>query len=73
VKGEPEGDEDEEDTFDNYGCRSPYWGKDREELRFESQAHYLRRYRLLTKAEKAHLERHTELLEPVPGARIRDR
>ena len=67
VDGEPEGDEDEEDAFDNYGCRSPYWGTDREELRFESQAHYLRRHGLLLKSELAHLRAHPELLEPVKG------
>jgi hypothetical protein len=68
VRDEPEADEDaEEDASLFFGVRSPYWGTNREELRFESQAHYLRRYGLLTKAERAHLERHPELLEPVTG------
>jgi hypothetical protein len=68
VREEPEADEDaEEDASLRFGIRSPYWGRSREELTFESQAHYLRRYRLLTKAERAYLERHPELLEPVKG------
>ena len=68
VRGEPEADDDgEEEASDYFGVRSPYWGTNRSELHFESQAHYLRRYGLLTKAERAHLERHPELLEPVNG------
>lgn len=68
VPNEPEADEDAEDDARAYfGVRSPYWGKNRDELHFEAQAHYLRRYGLLTKAELAHLDRHPELLEPVTG------
>lgn len=79
VSSPPRGTEDEEDPTEpddeegyeegrsNFGIRSPYWGRDREELLFESQAHFLRRYGLLTKWEKAHLARHPELLEPVTG------
>lgn len=79
VSAPPRGTEDEEDPTEpdddhgneegcrNFGIRSPYWGRDREELLFESQAHFLRRYGLLTKGEKAHLARHPELLEPVTG------
>lgn len=70
VKGEPEADDC--DGSDNYGCESPYLGFQAERLHFESQAHYLRRYGLLTKAERAYLEKHPELLEPVPGHRVRD-
>lgn len=68
VRNEAEPDDDaEEDACFHFGVRSPYWGKTRDELHFESQAHYLRRYGLLTKLELAYLERHPELLEPVTG------
>lgn len=67
VRGEPEAEGDEEEASLHFGIWSPYWGKNRAELHFESQAHYLRRYRLLTKAERAYLEEHPELLEPVIG------
>jgi hypothetical protein len=68
VRDEPEADDDaEEDASLHFGTRSPYWGKRRGELHFESQAHYLRRYGLLTKAERAYLAGHPELLEPVIG------
>lgn len=68
VRNEREADDEaEEDASLYFGCRSPYWGKNRDELNFEAQAHYLRRYGLLTKAELAHLDRHPELLEPVNG------
>ena len=42
-----------------------YWEFDGEPPLFESEAVYLRRLGLLTKAEERHLERHPELLEPV--------
>lgn len=64
---EPDDEEGDEDGRRQFGIRSPYYGRDRVELLFESQAHYLRRYGLLTKAEKAYLDRHPELLEPVTG------
>jgi hypothetical protein len=67
VRNEPEADDDEEEASDYFGVRSPYWGKSRNELHFEAQAHYLRRYGLLTKAERAYLADHPELLEPVNG------
>lgn len=64
VPREPEIEEEEEPFF---GCASPYAGKSRDDLHFESQAHYLRRHGLLLKAELAHLRDHPELLEPVKG------
>lgn len=69
-RGPEKADEDEDDDPDgcgHYGVRSPFWGRAREELLFESQAHFLRRYGLLTKAELAYLAWHPELLEPVNG------
>lgn len=60
-------EEPDDDAYDRFGVRSPYWGRDRGALLFESQAHYLRRYGLLTKGEKRYLADHPELLEPVPG------
>jgi hypothetical protein len=75
-RGPEKADEDEDDDPDgcgHYGVRSPFWGRAREELLFESQAHFLRRYGLLTKAERAYLDRHPELLEPVNGWDARNR
>jgi hypothetical protein len=66
---EEEEEEEEEDNMHRYGCRSPWYGREGDDLHFESQAHYLRRYRLLTKAERDYLERHPERLEPVLGHR----
>lgn len=67
VRGEAE--PTEEPVFE-YGCASPYAEVDRRELRFESQAHYLRRYGLLLKSEREHLLSHPELLEPIEGALV---
>ena len=68
-----EEEDDDSDGCDHYGVRSPFWGRAREELLFESQAHFLRRYGLLTKAELAYLARHPELLEPVNGRDAQNR
>lgn len=65
--------EPEDDAFNNFGVRSPYWDMDRGELLFESQAHYLKRYGLLTKGETRYLAQHPELLEPVKGWHARNR
>lgn len=67
VRGEPEPDEEPDEE---YGCSSPYANVGIRELRFESQAHYLRRYGLLLKTEREHLLSHPELLEPVEGALV---
>jgi hypothetical protein len=64
---EPDDEEGDADGRRHFGVRSPYWDRDRNELLFESQAHYLRRHGLLTRAERVHLGRHPELLEPVAG------
>lgn len=66
---EPDEEERNESSRRRYGIASPYWDHEGAELLFESQAHFLRRYGLLTKAERAYLERHPELLEPVTGYR----
>ncbi len=71
--GDEPDDEGDENGRRRYGIRSPYWGRDRAQLLFESQAHFLRRYGLLTKAEKAYLERHPDLLEPVTGWQAENR
>lgn len=58
----------DDDPALDYGCASPYAGADVRDLRFESQAHYLRRFGLLLKAEEDHLRLNPDLLEPVEGS-----
>jgi hypothetical protein len=67
VKPKPEDFPQERDRPRPWGKAVPWWDEMRRAKWYESQAAYLRRHDLLTRAEADYLEAHPELLKPVTG------